>query len=41
MMQGLLQRYRKLPPMAKYLAISVFVTVIDTAVVWICPCSCR
>ncbi len=35
MMQGLLQRYRKLPPMAKYLAISVFVTVIDTAVVWI------
>lgn len=35
MIQRLLERYRHLPPMAKYLAISIFVTVIDTAVVWV------
>lgn len=35
MIQRLLERYRHLPPMAKYLAISIFVTAIDTAVVWV------
>lgn len=35
MIQELRNRYRQLPPLAKYLAISIFVTVIDTAVVWI------
>lgn len=35
MIKRFLKRYRQLPPMAKYLAISIFVTVIDTAVVWV------
>ena len=35
MIQALRKRYRQLPPMAKYLAISIFVTIIDTAVVWV------